>query len=136
MVNNNLPSYSEAVDLIYSVPTFSFRHQNVETFFAFVCAIPKHRWDKIRYLDLCWINQRKAHGDVQPPEHYMDMRWSYKRISNIKALSDLPEPSLNESENPFVYPECVINEILKKMGGLKKGGVKWGSKSTGCFAQG
>ncbi|KAF2633062.1 hypothetical protein BU25DRAFT_88239 [Macroventuria anomochaeta] len=126
--------YSEAIGLLYSLPTFSFRFQNIGTFLAFVCAIPPHRREQIKYLDLCWLNQPKAPSGVpQGAAHRINPLWSYKRICNVKALSELPRPEIGGTD--FVHAEWVVKEILKGMKGLEKGGIRWGSLSTGCLAQ-
>lgn len=133
--NNELSSYSDAIDLLYSLPTFSFQNQNVETFLAFIGATLQHRRDQIRYLDLRWLSQPKSEVGPQTPEYKLNVKWSYRRISNIKALSELPDGKNFETDCAFVLPGWVIEDILESMKGLKKGGVNWGCESTGCFAQ-
>lgn len=127
------PSYSEAINLLYSVPTFSFQHQNVETLLAFVCAIPQHRRDRIRFLDLRWLDTPRALRGLEPPVYQPSCKWSYRRISNIRALSQLP--TRVAARVNLVSSTWVINETLKEMKGLENGGVNWGSASTGCFAR-
>lgn len=65
-----------------------------------------------------------------------DSKWSYTRISNIKALSQLPDAVAARAEQGIVYDDWVIDETLKDMKGLEKGGVNWGRASTGCFVRG
>ncbi|KAF1933278.1 uncharacterized protein M421DRAFT_415622 [Didymella exigua CBS 183.55] len=127
--------YSEAIDLLYCLPTFSFRHQNVETFLAFMCAIPQHRRNRIRFLDLRWLGVPKARSGLDPPVYQSTSQWSYRRISNIRALSRLPDKAVIEAEDELFDSTWVVNEILKGMEGLEKGGVNWGRVSTGCFAR-
>ena len=128
-------SYSEAINFLYSLPTFSFRNQNIETFLAFLGATLQHRRDQIRFLDLCWVGLPVYDTEPRTPEHLLDNKWSYRRIGNIKALSELPDFTTFRTEYGSVYSEEVIKEILQHMKGLKKGGVNWGRRSTGCFAQ-
>ncbi|XPS70202.1 hypothetical protein M3J09_002440 [Ascochyta lentis] len=126
--------YSETINLIYSLPTFSFRYQNTETFLAFVGAILPHRRNLVRALDLRCLGQgRVSDTTLQPLEHQMNPKWSYARISTVKALSELPRPVMSELDADFVRPERVVEEVLRGMEGLRKGGVRWGCKSTGCF---
>ena len=133
--NNRLSSYSEAIDLLYSLPMFSFNNQNIETFLAFIGATLQHRRDQIRFLDLRWLSQPKGELGPTAPENMLKGRWSYKRIGNIKALSELPNGTSVQSENGYVHAHWVIEQILKSMKGLEKGGIRWGSDSTGYFAQ-
>ncbi|UPX15081.1 uncharacterized protein EKO05_0005544 [Ascochyta rabiei] len=129
--------YSETIHLIYSLPIFSFHYQNVETLFAFLGALLPHRRDQIRILDLRWLGQCKMPNDTpQPQPHQMNRGWSYTRISNIRALSELPRPAVGRSNAGFVNPDLVIDDVLGRMKGLEMGGVMWGCRSTGCFRQG
>ncbi|KAH6642331.1 hypothetical protein C7974DRAFT_99500 [Boeremia exigua] len=128
--------YSETIALLYSLPIFSFHNEKVETFLAFICAILQHRRDQIRYLNLSWTMYTALPSSLQlPPVFKLNGMWSYKRISNIKALSELPDATSASTENGYVYSHWVIDEALKSLKGLEKGGVKNGAASTGCFAQ-
>lgn len=129
-----MSSYSEAIDLLYSLPIFSFSHQNVETFLAFICAIPQQRRDRIRFLDLRWLGALRSYP-YREIEYQTRPQWSYKRIDNIKALSQMPNASVIRAEQGVVNSDWVVREVLKGMKGLEKGGVNWGCASTGCYAQ-
>lgn len=133
--DRELFSYSGAIDLLYSLHTFSFLYQNVETFLAFMCAVPQHRRDRIRFLDLRWLGVPRVWSDLQPPVYQPTPKWSYRRISNTKALSQLPEAAAVQAKRGLVDSDWVVNEILKSMKGLEKGGVNWGRASTGCFVR-
>lgn len=135
-------SYSEAINLLYSLPIFEFSCQNVETFLAFVCAIPQYRRDQIRYLDLSWltysfITSYRSEGRLEPQKSQVkrNVKWSYWRISGINALSGLPDATTAPTEDGFVHADWIISEVLKTMSGLELGGVNRNAASTGCFAR-
>ncbi|KAJ4990070.1 hypothetical protein SVAN01_04351 [Stagonosporopsis vannaccii] len=129
--------YSEAIALLYSLPVFRFSNQNVETFFAFVCALPPHRREGIRCLDLEWLGWFcwGAPGGEDTKMVRRPPMWSYKRIGDVRALSGLPDARTAPRVDGVVSSEWVIDEILKGMKGLRLGGVKRGHVSTGWFAQ-
>lgn len=98
-----------------------------------MCAIPQERKDQIRFLDLRWLGAFRSYP-YREIEYQTRPQWSYKRIDNIKALSQMPDASAVRAEQGVVKSDWVVKEVLKGMKGLEKGGVKWGCASTGCFA--
>lgn len=99
-----------------------------------MCAILPQRRDQIRFLDLRWLGAFRSYP-YRETEYQSRPQWSYKRIDNIKALSQMPDASAARGEQGVVNSDWVVKEVLRGMQSLEKGGVNWGCASTGCFAE-
>lgn len=112
--------YTEAIPLLYSIPTFVFSHTGPLTFMAFVAGVVLERKNVIRWLDLGDLESARP-GDRGEKEGDGDVEFSYAFVRHLDMYTELPDA---RREGRKLTEGWAVGKVLGGMKGLGRGRVE------------